>query len=429
MAWENDPFPGHADDEFRAWDSDDGADALLAQLPTEPEPDAFQQRAGSYKDESGQLFILKEFTLPAFAQWFAVQGLGTLPYNGIGVHHTWKPTGSQFVGTATVRSIFEFYRDTYDWKYGKGPHLWLYGGDNPRYKSGQTLVVVGTHPAHDGIGITGRNHRWLHIECFGDFDSNRMPKNCVDGYRFLLRLLSERRNQPVKVNPGPATSRPSTWQGALFHRDAKTDKKSCPGTTTTHAWFDAAMRADGPSTPVPVKPVTPATSFLAEPRGSLNRAMAYLRSFDTGSYNDQDVGNIVAYYWATAKPIGLDPLLALAQMALETGHLSSAASQPPRRNPAGIGITSDNVQGISFPDWISACRAHIGRLAAYAIRKGAETPEQRVLIDEALAHRPLDDSYRGRAPTLAGLTGSWATDDKYANKIADLANRMIQHAV
>lgn len=225
-------------------------ESLVSELPDQPDedeeevPEEGEEDVGeeaAFADQSKQLYIGRQFTLQGFANWFAVQGLGTLPYNGIGIHHTYRPVGSQYVGPKTVQAIFNYYANQYGWTRGKGPHLWLYGGDNPNYHPGKVLVTVGTHPAHDGIGITGRNHRWLHIEAFGDFDAQRMPDGYVRGYRFLLRLLSQRRDQSVRINPGPGDRIPNAWQGAMFHRDARTDRKSCPGSATTHDWFDAAM--------------------------------------------------------------------------------------------------------------------------------------------------------------------------------------------
>lgn len=224
------------------------AEELESALPDEPDEDEEvldeDEEIGlerTFADQSDTFFIGRQFTLQGFANWFAAQGLGSLPYNGIGIHHTAIPVGRQYVGIKTVNAIFDFYANHHGWKRGKGPHLWLYGGDNPNYHPGKVLVAVGTHPAHDGIGITGRNHRWLHIEAFGNFDDHRMPDGYVRGFKFLLKLLSERRNEHVRVNHGPGDRIPNTWQGALFHRDAKTDIKSCPGNTTTHDWFDHAM--------------------------------------------------------------------------------------------------------------------------------------------------------------------------------------------
>jgi hypothetical protein len=111
-------------------------------------------------------------------------------------------------------------------------------------------------------------------------------------------------------------------------------------------------------------------------------------------------------------------------MVLETGNLTSRWSQPPRRNPAGIGVTGEPGVGISFPSWDAAVRAHVGRLLACAIAKGKGNAVQRALIKEALEVRPLPNNRRGCAPTLAGLAGTWAADKKYSGKIARLANEI-----
>jgi hypothetical protein len=151
-------------DEARSWDLHEEDAGFVADLPVEPEPEALDAPGAGREeaapiDESGSLFICREFTLEAFAAWFAVQELGTKPYNGIGVHHTYRPTGRQFFGAATTRAIFDYYTREFGWKFGKGPHLWLYGGDNPDYKPGQTLVSSGhirrTTASASPVAITG----------------------------------------------------------------------------------------------------------------------------------------------------------------------------------------------------------------------------------------------------------------------------------
>jgi len=139
---------------------------------------------------------------------------------------------------------------------------------------------------------------------------------------------------------------------------------------------------------------------------------------------DKTLADIVNLYVKTCKSVGVDPLAAVSQMELETAHLTSKASQPPRRNPAGIGITSGSTQGPSFPTWNKAVRAHVGRLAAYAIPKGDGTSAQKALIAEALAVRSLPDSKRGSALRLKGLSHSWADDRTYADKIARIAKEI-----
>jgi hypothetical protein len=118
----------------------------------------------------------------------------------------------------------------------------------------------------------------------------------------------------------------------------------------------------------------------------------------------------------------------VAQMSEETGHLTSDWSQRPRRNFAGIGVTGAPGVGLSFPDLKTAVRAHTGRLLAYSLPLGAGNQDQKQLIKEALSFRDLPDRLRGAAPTLKGLTGTWAHDPEYADKVARVANDIRAHA-
>jgi flagellum-specific peptidoglycan hydrolase FlgJ len=177
------------------------------------------------------------------------------------------------------------------------------------------------------------------------------------------------------------------------------------------------------------EPLTTTSTLLAPPRATQAQMRAHLIArhkahHSQSIYKDSAMSHIVRLYFRTAKSIGLDPLVAVAQMELETGHLTSRASQPPQRNPAGIGITGAPGEGLSFPNWTKAVRAHVGRLAAYAIPKGKGTPEQKTLITEALNVRPLDDSKRGSAARLQGLSKNWAADPDYADKIVRVAKEI-----
>ena len=170
--------------------------------------------------------------------------------------------------------------------------------------------------------------------------------------------------------------------------------------------------------------VTPESELLAEPRVSRQKVEAYMLSRSHGRYTDADVRTIIGLYFEATQTVGLDPLLVVAQMILETGNLTSFWSQRPRRNPAGIGVTGQPGAGVSFPSWQKAVRAHVGRLLAYALRVGQENNAQRRLIEEALTWRPLPARFRGAAPTLGKLSGRWAADREYADKIARIANEI-----
>jgi hypothetical protein len=181
--------------------------------------------------------------------------------------------------------------------------------------------------------------------------------------------------------------------------------------------------------PTPVPVLTGA--IVAPASGTSAQAIDWFAARCDPSYTRYDVALIVGAYEAHGQASGIDWFLALAQSALETGHLTSWFSLRPRRNPAGIGVTgavqaglpdtppgehwawdarsSQWREGISFAEWATqSVPAHLGRLLAYALPVGAGTPAQQALIDIALAYRPLPSAYRGIAPTITGLNGRWA---------------------
>jgi Putative peptidoglycan binding domain/Mannosyl-glycoprotein endo-beta-N-acetylglucosaminidase/N-acetylmuramoyl-L-alanine amidase len=174
----------------------------------------------------------------------------------------------------------------------------------------------------------------------------------------------------------------------------------------------------------PTAAVTTGTRLIAAPRATRGQIEGYLLGRPHGSYDERQVRTIARLYDETSQSVGLDPLLVVAQMVLETGNLCSFWSQPPRRNPAGIGVTGVPGEGISFANWRAAVTAHVGRLLAYALAKGAGNGAQRQLIKKALDVRPLPDDRFGVAPTLKGLAGSWAMDPKYANKLVGVAKEI-----
>jgi N-acetyl-anhydromuramyl-L-alanine amidase AmpD len=171
--------------------------------------------------------------------------------------------------------------------------------------------------------------------------------------------------------------------------------------------------------------VSEGSALLAPPRAAAEQAERRLLRRPHGEYTPRDARRIVRLYWETAAPVGLDPLLAAAQMLHETAKLTSHWAARPRRNPAGIGVTGEPGAGVSFGDWEEAVRAHVGRLLAYALPAGGETDAQRALIREALARRPLPPRCRGVAPTVRGLAGTWAADREYARKLVRVAGAIL----
>jgi hypothetical protein len=189
--------------------------------------------------------------------------------------------------------------------------------------------------------------------------------------------------------------------------------------------------------------------LLGAATGSADQAIAWLSA--RAIYNN-DITRIVNTYQSIGDQVGLDWFLAIAQMAHETGSLTSWWSQPPRRNLAGIGVTGEWrpglpdgtpgpapgpawawraelsrwLAGVSFPTWGSdAVPAHLGRLLAYALPEGMGDLAQQSLIARALSYRSLPASHRGSAPTIVGLNGRWAVPGtEYGQRIMALAEAM-----
>jgi hypothetical protein len=181
-------------------------------------------------------------------------------------------------------------------------------------------------------------------------------------------------------------------------------------------------------------------SILAAPRATADQCARFLLARPHGEYNEHDIKNvIVPAYFRVATSVGVDPALLIAHLVHETGGLTSWWSQRPRRNPAGIGVTGQKRlikpvtgawqfddregtwrEGLAFADWIKdSVPAHVGRMLAYALRADQGTSAQQALIAKALSYRPLPASYRGAAPTLAGLAGRWAVPGtEYPGKLA-----------
>ncbi len=191
---------------------------------------------------------------------------------------------------------------------------------------------------------------------------------------------------------------------------------------------------------------------------AMDQMSRYILSRTHGEYTEKDIADvIIPAYVRICLPVGVDPLIAVAQMIHETGNLTSFWSQRPQRNPAGIGVTGQSQQqqpvnprgwaynpqrqrweaGVSFATWADdAIPAHVGRLLAYALAEGSETSPQRELIAQALSYRPFPSAFRGSAQTIKqlgrahnplGARGAgWASPGRhYGEAIARIANQIL----
>jgi hypothetical protein len=124
------------------------------------------------------------------------------------------------------------------------------------------------------------------------------------------------------------------------------------------------------------------------------------------------------YYVEEAAIEGVNHDIAFAQMCLETNYLRYGGDvKPGQNNFCGLGATGGGEPGLSFSDPREGVRAHIQHLKAY----GSTDDLNDVLVDPRFRF-----VNRGRAPTIQGLTGTWAADPMYSEKITAVLKRLYE---
>ena len=377
-------------------------------------------------------------SIEAWHDYVAAYDFGPLAPSKVVLHHTWRPTESQWRGLDSMRSMQASYARK-GWT--AAPHLyvapdgiWLF----------TPLREIGIH-ANAGNGSLAAGWYSLGIEMVGDYDQVRPSGVIWEATQAVIGGLSRR----LKIPPR---------QLLAFHRDYST--KSCPGWAVPKDWV--ITEVDGwlmtHPTLAPTAPYTDQSPLLATVPEAHDAFVAAVqrRCAGTRAYDVTDLHLIASHYWLQATALGLDPWLAMAQCLHETANLSSWWAARPRRNPAGIGVTgqtrlgqpgdpmpaptwayddADRLwrHGLSFRGWLSdSIPAHLGRLLAYATPPATRTPAQQRAVTTALSYRPLPPPVHGSAPILQALgqvhnpSGhGWASPGTdYGARIAAMANRL-----
>lgn len=143
-------------------------------------------------------------------------------------------------------------------------------------------------------------------------------------------------------------------------------------------------------------------------------------------YSDAEVAYVVNLYRDACKTGGVDIELALSQMVHETAALTSDWSQPPKRNPAGIGVTggldpaTGQPLGQWFDTWTDAVQSHVGLLLCYRFATNAEgSAGQQRLIRVYTSFRSSPP--RGVASTVEEMAVKWAADPDYTKKLVAMS--------
>jgi uncharacterized protein YraI len=174
-----------------------------------------------------------------------------------------------------------------------------------------------------------------------------------------------------------------------------------------------------PVAPPPVvedAPFDVTNTIMGPARGSVAEALSYARQ--RGALRMDQVTLYVNEIYRLAPQIGFDPALLVAQSALETNYWRSDWWVT-RLNPAGIGINGDPAQEAASGNFASgtmSARAQIAHMHAEVIGNRSPLPAILQGVDPTY-QRVFAAGWAGTIVTLEDLSGTWAMDPQYHEKI------------
>ena len=168
----------------------------------------------------------------------------------------------------------------------------------------------------------------------------------------------------------------------------------------------------GCQTKIPVQ--KQACSILLDDEGikSENQLVEFFVSKNP-SCDIKKVKRLASYYVEQGKFEGINSDVAWVQMCLETGFLKFGLLVTPEMNNfCGLGAIDKNNPGLAFATEKEGVIAHIQHLHAY----GTTRKLNGKLIDSRYKYV----NPRGKAPSVYELSGTWASDKQYGQKLANL---------
>ena len=132
------------------------------------------------------------------------------------------------------------------------------------------------------------------------------------------------------------------------------------------------------------------------------------------------VKRLASYYVEQGKFEGINSDVAWVQMCLETGFLKfGLLVKPEMNNFCGLGAIDKNNPGLAFATEKDGVIAHIQHLHAY----GTTRKLNGKLIDSRYKYV----NPRGKAPSVYELSGTWASDKQYGQKLANLLSLLSEY--
>lgn len=192
----------------------------------------------------------------------------------------------------------------------------------------------------------------------------------------------------------------------------------------------SAGQAEGagalPSEPEAFTPLEKETWGLGQPSSVIDapgiKSPYQLYQFFMAINPDADglkVARLASYYVEEGLAEGINSDVAFVQMCLETGWLKFGNLVTVEMNNfCGLGAIDAEHRGNVFETERMGVRAHIQHLHAYGTTR-------------ELNRTCIDDRYkwvnpRGKAPTVEGLSGTWAADRQYGTKLLGLLEQLAE---
>jgi hypothetical protein len=162
----------------------------------------------------------------------------------------------------------------------------------------------------------------------------------------------------------------------------------------------------------------PSTELTSPGISSREQLAAFLMSRNP-RLDKHFVGRVVDAYVADCSLEGINHDVAFSQMCLETGYLRSKGQiRAGLFNFCGLGITKNGEIGVCFTTIEDGIRAHIQHLKAYASKEPLVTQ----LIDTRFGLVK-----RGSADDIHDLTGTWAEDRQYGQKMEFILMQLLHN--
>ena len=158
--------------------------------------------------------------------------------------------------------------------------------------------------------------------------------------------------------------------------------------------------------------------IISKPRMNEEQLTSFFMSMKPDA-DEEKVKRLSSIYIEEGRTESVNSDIAFAQMCLETGYLAfTGLVKSDMNNFCGLGAIDSVNNGVVFETEELGIRAHIQHLKAYASKKP--------LILECVDPRYKFVLPKGKAPRLKHLTGKWATDPEYSNKLESILLRMYQ---